>query len=84
MWQLLTDGELWPNLAASGYEIGLGAVLGVLPALAFGLLASLHPYTRRVFQPLIALAAAINWLMTLLAARSVTTRARSNVTGFFA
>jgi NitT/TauT family transport system permease protein len=29
------------------------------------------------------LAAAINWLMSLLAARSVTTRARPNASGFF-
>jgi len=63
LWQLLTEGDLWPNLAASGYEIGLGAVLGVLPALAFGLLASLHPYTRRVFQPLMLYFSAVPFII---------------------
>ncbi len=63
LWRLLTDGELIPHLAVSGYEIGLGAVLGAAPALLFGLLASLHPYTRRVFQPLMLYFSAVPYII---------------------
>jgi ABC-type nitrate/sulfonate/bicarbonate transport system permease component len=60
---VISDGELGPHLATSGYEVGLGVVFGVLPALAFGLLASLHPYTRRVFEPLMLYFSAVPYII---------------------
>jgi ABC-type nitrate/sulfonate/bicarbonate transport system permease component len=63
LWQVLTDGELPPHLATSAYEVGAGLVFGVLPALAFGLLASLHAYTRRVFQPLMLYFSAVPYII---------------------
>jgi len=63
LWQLLTNGELAPHLATSGYEIGLGVLFGVTPALGFGLLASLHPYTRRVFEPLMLYFSAVPYII---------------------
>lgn len=63
LWRLLTDGELGPHLAVSAYEIGFGFVLGAIPGLIFGLIASLNGYVRRVFEPLILYFAAVPYII---------------------
>src|SRR5207237_778545 len=67
-YDLLDMQEMYAGITAavrvaSGYEIGLGTILGVAPALLFGMLASLHPYTRRVFQPLMLYFSAVPYII---------------------
>jgi ABC-type nitrate/sulfonate/bicarbonate transport system permease component len=53
-WQLTLDGELAVNLAATLWRVAAGFVIGVVPAVAVGLLMAMSRPVRIFFDPLIA------------------------------
>ena len=53
-WQLTVSGELAVNLLATLWRVVIGFVIGVVPAIAVGLLMAMSRPVRIFFDPLIA------------------------------
>lgn len=52
--QLVADGSLFRDIGVSLYRVGLGFVLGGVPAIAIGLLMGVNPAVRALVQPIAA------------------------------
>ncbi len=54
LWELLLNGQLLTDLGISLSRVGLGFVLGAVPAIGIGLLIGINPLARLLIQPLAA------------------------------
>lgn len=54
LWTLTQSGEIWEHLVASLRRLGIGYVVGLVPALFLGVLMGLYRPVRAAFQPLIS------------------------------
>jgi ABC-type nitrate/sulfonate/bicarbonate transport system permease component len=53
MGQMLQSGDLWTDLSTSLRRIGIGFVMGVVPAVLLGILMGLSPIVRALMKPLV-------------------------------
>jgi NitT/TauT family transport system permease protein len=51
---LVTSGELWKHISASASRIGIGFVLGAVPAMLLGITMGLFRWPRAFFSPMVA------------------------------
>lgn len=54
LWELVETGELWRDLGASLYRVGVGMLVGSAPALLLGMVMGLSRWIRAALNPMVA------------------------------
>lgn len=53
-YEMILSGELWYHVSVTLYRVSIGFVLGIVPAIVFGLLIAMFKPVRLFFEPLVA------------------------------